>query len=60
MRIRVDFTIEVPAEALPALRALAAADDNEGARDFVKYDATDYVIGYLTDNGVPAKLVGER
>lgn len=60
MRIHVDFTIEVPADALPALRELAAAEDNVTARLFFAYDAHDYLIGYLTSNGIPARLVREK
>ncbi len=57
MRIKVDFSIDVPPESLPALRELAAANDNETARLFVKGDAQEYVIKYLEDNGVRVTVV---
>lgn len=60
MRIKVDFTVEVQPEHLPALKELAALDPNakaERAAEFVRGDAADYVITYLEDNGVPVTLV---
>ncbi len=52
MRIRVDFTIDVPAERLPALRELALAENNAQAALFVKSEAQDLITGYLSDMGV--------
>jgi hypothetical protein len=52
MKIHVNFTLDVPADSLAALRELASAETNAEARDFVKMDALEYTRGYLEDNGV--------
>lgn len=57
MRIRVDFTLEIQPEKLPALRELASADNNNDALYFVKAEAEDYVRDYLSSNGVPNRTI---
>jgi hypothetical protein len=57
MRINVNFTIEVRPEDLPALRELAAADNNQDAIGFVRGDAQQYTLDYLTSNGVRATVL---
>lgn len=56
MKIRVAFTVEVPASALAALRELASADNNSDAADFVRWDAMEYVRSYLDENGIPLTI----
>lgn len=57
MKIKVNFTIDVPADSLAALRELASADTNAEARDFVKMDSLEYTRGYLEDNGVKLSVI---
>ncbi len=52
MKIRVLFTIDVPEESVAALIELAAAKTRAEAAEFVRYDAKDYVIQYLSSNGI--------
>jgi hypothetical protein len=53
MQIKVEFTIDVPREALPALREVAdSCETNEQARVFVKALAQDLTTHYLQDHGV--------
>lgn len=56
MKINVDFTIAVEAKDLPALRELAEADTIADAILFVKAEAQESLVGYLTDNGVPVTV----
>lgn len=52
MRIRIDFSFDVPPESLPALRELAVAETNAEARSFLNADAEQYLLDYLEANGV--------
>lgn len=52
MRVRVDFSFDVPPESLAALRELAAADTNAEARAFLQADAEEYLLTYMGANGV--------
>ena len=55
MRIRVDFTIDVPPESMDALRELAG-EGSDGSvtelRGYVRGEAEDYIYAYLEGNGV--------
>lgn len=58
--IRVDFTISVPAEYVPALIELAATRSRSGAREFVQAEAEENLFQYLENNGVwPASVRGK-
>lgn len=58
MKIRVCFTVEVPQGDLENLRILAGGvETSKEAAEFVRGDAADYTVQYLTDNGVRAKEV---
>lgn len=59
MKIRVEFTIDVPRAQLEALRELAVAEDNSQAADFVRMDARDYILDYLSSNGVHGVTAAE-
>jgi hypothetical protein len=52
MKIKVEFTVDVPREDLEALRELANADTNARAAEFVRSDVIEYVHQYLGSNGV--------
>jgi len=52
VKIRVEFTVNVPRASLEALRELAVADDNTGAAEFVRMEARQALDDYLRDNGV--------
>lgn len=52
MKIRVDFTLDVPEEYVAKLIELAAAADRAGARRFVQSEAEENLFSYLEDNGV--------
>lgn len=52
MKVRVDFTIDIPADRLEDLLEFTCADDLAGARSFLKLDAEEYLVGYLSDNGI--------
>lgn len=58
MKVRIDFTIEIPDECLDNLKELAGeADDLDTARRFVKMDVEDSLIHYLSSNGVDAEVI---
>lgn len=52
MKIRVDFTMDVPEEYVERLIELAAADSRAGAKSFVRAEAEENILSYLEDNGV--------
>ena len=52
MKIRVEFTLNIPAADLPLLRELSVSEDQKDIRDFIRMDVTQYIIDYLTSNGV--------
>lgn len=52
MKIKVEFTVDVPRASLEALRDLAEADTNSGAAEFVRMEARQTIDDYLRDNGV--------
>jgi hypothetical protein len=52
MLIRVDFTLNVPAAALEALRELSVTVTNADAAEFVRMEASEYIVDYLGSNGV--------
>lgn len=61
MKIRVDFTLDIPRGSLPALLDAAGGAETEGeVRDFVKYEAQQYVVDYLRDHGAIVKVVREN
>lgn len=57
MKIRVEFTLDIPAKDLPFLKELAVSQDQEGIRNFIRVDVTQYIIDYLADNGVTGATV---
>lgn len=57
MKIKVEFTLEIPKEQLPKLRKFTEAKDNVEAADFVREEAKDYVVNYLRDNDIDAKVL---
>lgn len=58
MRIRVNFTVEVPPDQLAKLRALAeAGKDTAEAGWFVRAEAEEHLQNYLGDNGVNSRIV---
>lgn len=57
MKIRVNFTLEIPPHHLPQLRQLAEADTTGDAAWFVRAEAEDTIKGYLGDNGVNSKTI---
>jgi hypothetical protein len=59
VKIRIDFTIEVPAEKLAELREFACATDNEGLRGFLNQDAMVYLIDYIEANVCDVKVARE-
>lgn len=58
MKIRVVYTIDVPAGSLEALRELACVDTNAEAADFVRADAEEYTRQYLEGAGVRLLAAG--
>lgn len=50
MKIKVEFTVNVPRKDLKALRELAVADTNAEAAEFVRSDVIEYVHQYLGAN----------
>lgn len=60
MKIRVEFTLNVSRSSLPALRELSVSQDQEGIRDFIRADVTQYIIDYLFDNGIEATVEREK
>lgn len=52
MKIRVEFTLDIPAADLPFLKELSASEDQKDIRDFIHMDVAQYIIDYLTSNGV--------
>jgi hypothetical protein len=59
-KIRIDLTIGIRPEDLPALRELAGGvDTNPEARDFVKGDIIEYLESYLGGNGVQVTVLRE-
>lgn len=52
LTIRVDFTLSVPPEYLPALRELAAHESVAEVRRFVQAEAEENLYQYLENNGV--------
>lgn len=60
MKIKVEFTVDVPRASLEALRELAGGVvTNADAAEFVRMDARDYTVGYLDTNGVAGVTVTE-
>lgn len=57
MRIRIDFTLEIDACDLPALKTLAQTDTAEDARGFVRSEVEEHAMTYLSQNGVNAEVV---
>lgn len=57
MRIRVNFTLEVPDDSLEKLREAAEADDNVSAGWFVRGQAEDEIKMYLEDHNVRVRTI---
>ncbi len=60
MRIKIEFTVEVPDVSLKALKNLAVADTTAHVRDFVKNEAEEYLLQYMDSNGVGGVTVVHR
>lgn len=60
MKIRVEFTVNIPRSSLPALKELAAAEDPTGIRDFIRMDAALDLVDYLSANGVAVTIEREK
>ncbi len=63
MKIRVAFTIRTGRDdrSMENLLALAGGvTTDQEIRDFIRGDAEDYVVQYLTDNGVRCEIVRPR
>lgn len=57
MRVNVNFTLEIPAQDLGALRELSTADTTIDAGWFVRHEAEESIQGYLADNGVNSRVI---
>ena len=52
MRIRIAFTLDVPASQLSALKGFTQAEDPADVRDFLRQEAKDHLWEYLDANGI--------
>ena len=59
MKIRIDFTLDLPADKLAELREWACVEDNEGLRGFLNRDAMVYLADYIEDNVCDVKIARE-
>lgn len=58
MKVRVDFTIDIPeSTSLEDLLEFTCAEDLAGVRNFLKMDAEEYLVSYLSDNGFEVAVV---
>lgn len=57
MRIHVNFSLEIPPEKLELLRAFTESETNGGAATFVRGEAEEQIMGYLSDNGIPSRVL---
>lgn len=60
MKIKVEFTVDVPRESLVALRLLSGEETNAEAAEFVRLEARDSLADYLGSNGVNGVTITER
>lgn len=60
MKIKVEFTVDVPRESLVALRLLSGEETNAEAAEFVRLEARDFLADYLGSNGVNGVTITER
>lgn len=58
MKVKIDFTIEIPEESYANLKEVSGEVETlSEARDFIKGDVEAYIVDYLTSNGVRAEVI---
>lgn len=60
MRVRVEFTIRILPEHVRNARKLATAVTSDELRDFIRFEAGDYMRQYFENNGVPVEIMTEK
>ena len=60
VKARIEFTLNIPKSSLAALKELSAAEDPGGIRDFLRMDVTQYIVDYLTSNGIEVTVEREK
>ena len=57
MRVRIEFTLDIPENQLERLAELCAADSRADIRAFLKGEAEDHLTEYLRDNGIWPEVI---